>query len=183
MRRFRFCLILLSLTACAPGRDLPPLPPAETTVYRLGPGDSVRVITFGEEQLTGEFRVNDQGQMALPLIGVIDAAGQTPRALEETLVAALKKRDMLRAPSVAVEVAAYRPVYVLGEVNKPGQYPWQPGMTVVTAAAVAGGFTYRAVEDYAAVVRTVDGDSMEGKATRRAYLRPGDVVTVLERRF
>ena len=69
---------------------------------------------------------------------------------------------MLRKPSVSVEVATYRPIYVLGEVNKPGQYPYQPGMTVVSAAAVAGGFTYRAVEDYASVVRTVDGEFGRG---------------------
>ena len=90
---------------------------------------------------------------------------------------------MLRKPSVSVEVATYRPIYVLGEVNKPGQYPYQPGMTVVSAAAVAGGFTYRAVEDYASVLRTTDGDSTEGKASRQALVQPGDVITVFERRF
>ena len=80
-------------------------------------------------------------------------------------------------------MTAYRPIFVLGEVNKPGQYPYQPGMTVVTAAAVAGGFTYRAIEGYASVVRTVNGHAVEGKATRQTYLQPGDVVTVFERRF
>jgi polysaccharide export outer membrane protein len=72
---------------------------------------------------------------------------------------------------------------VLGEVNKPGQYPYQPGMTVVTAAAVAGGFTYRAVEGYDSVVRTQDGQATEGKAMRQAFVQPGDVITVFERRF
>jgi polysaccharide biosynthesis/export protein len=84
---------------------------------------------------------------------------------------------------VAVEVIAYRPIYVLGEVNKPGQYAYQPGMTVVTAAAVAGGFTYRAVEGYAAIVRTVGGKAIEGRASRQTFVQPGDVITVLERRF
>ena len=184
MRRLFFCLAFLPvLGACAPGRDLPPLAPAAHAAYRLGPGDTVRIITFGEEQLTGEFHVNDQGTIALPLLGPVNAAGDTPHALEAAIAAGLKKRDMLREPSVVVDVTAYRPIFVLGEVNKPGQYPWQPGMTVVTAAAVAGGFTYRAVEDYAAVARTVDGDAVEGKAGRQAFLLPGDVVTVLERRF
>jgi polysaccharide export outer membrane protein len=82
-----------------------------------------------------------------------------------------------------VEVIAYRPVFVLGEVNKPGQYPWQPGMTVVTAVAVAGGFTYRAVDNYASVVRTVGSAAVEGKATRQSFIQPGDVVTIFERRF
>ena len=173
----------LLLPACTPGRDLPSLPSQARGEYRLGPGDAVRIITYGEDPLTGEFRVNDQGAIALPLAGAIRASGKTPPELAEAVAAALKKDDVLRKPSVSVEVSVYRPIYVLGEVNKPGQYPYQPGMTVVTAAAVAGGFTYRAVEDYAAVVRTVDGDSVEGKASRQAFLSPGDVITVYERRF
>ena len=96
---------------------------------------------------------------------------------------ALKRASLVRNPSVAVEVIAYRPIYVLGEVNKPGQYPYHPGMTVVTAVAVAGGFTYRAVESYASVVRTTDGRAVEARAARQAYVLPGDVITVFERRF
>ena len=84
---------------------------------------------------------------------------------------------------MAVEVIEYRPIFVLGEVAKPGQFPYQPGMTVVTAVAVAGGFTYRAIEDYAGVVRTDNGTAMEGRAARNSFLRPGDVITVFERRF
>jgi polysaccharide export outer membrane protein len=171
------------LAACAPGRGLPPLPPLTSGEYRLGPGDTVRIITYGEDPLTGEFRVSDRGSVALPLAGPIEAAGKTPSELEAAVVSALKKGNVLVKPSVSVEVATYRPIYVLGEVNKPGQYPYQPGMTVVTAAAVAGGFTYRAVEDYASVVRTVNGVAVEGKAPRQAYVQPGDVITVFERRY
>src|SRR5258708_5956631 len=141
----------------------------------------VRIITYGEDPLTGEFRVSEQGTVALPLAGSVRAAGRTPRELEGAIAASLKKGDMLRRASVSVEVTTYRPIYVLGEVNKPGQYPYQPGMTVVSAAAVAGGFTYRAVPDYASVVRTVDGDSAEGKVQRNGLIQPGDVITVLAR--
>jgi polysaccharide export outer membrane protein len=175
--------ISILFAGCAPGRDLPPMPARSGNEYRLGPGDMVRIITYGEDPLTGEFRVNDQGGIALPLAGTIRAAGRTPHELENAVAAALTKGDMLKKPSVSVEVATYRPIYVLGEVNKPGQYPYQPGMTVVSAAAVAGGFTYRAVEDYASVVRVVDGDSVEGKASRQALVQPGDVITVFERKF
>jgi polysaccharide biosynthesis/export protein len=171
------------LPGCAPGRDLPPLPPSSAQEYRLGPGDIVRVITYGEDPLTGEFRVNEQGAVALPLAGSVKAAGRTPHELEVAVATALKKGDILRKPSVSVEVATWRPIYVLGEVNKPGQYPYQPGMTVVSAAAVAGGFTYRAIEDYASVVRMTGGDSVEGKASRQALVQPGDVITVFERKF
>ena len=174
----------LALVGCGgPGSDLPLLPPADVTSYTLGPGDQVRIITFGEENLTGEFRVNDSGNIALPLIGAVHSAGLTSGELETVVAAALRRGNLVRNPSVAVEVIAYRPIYVLGEVNKPGQYAYQPGMTVVTAVAVAGGFTYRAVEGYAAVVRTVEGKAIEGKASRQAFVQPGDVVTVFERRF
>lgn len=170
-------------TACAPGRNLPPLPSANAAEYRLGPGDAVRIITFGEDSLTGEFRVNDSGAIALPLVGAVRAAGTTPAELETRVATALRRSNMLRNPSVSVEVIAYRPIYVLGEVNKPGQYPYQPGMTIVTAAAVAGGFTYRAVDGYASVVRTSGGEAIEGKASRQAFVQPGDVITIFERRF
>jgi polysaccharide export outer membrane protein len=182
-RRHPLLVIPILLAGCAPGRGLPPLPPLSGHEYRLGPGDTLRIITYGEDPLTGEFRVSDQGTIAVPLAGTVKAAGRTPHELEDAVAAALKKGQMLRKASVSVEVAIYRPIYVLGEVNKPGQYPYQPGMTVVSAAAVAGGFTYRAVEDYASVVRVLDGDSVESKASRQALVQPGDVITVFERRY
>jgi polysaccharide export outer membrane protein len=176
-------LLCVVVTACAPGRGLPDLPPAAAGSYRLGPSDVVRLITFGEDSLTGEFRVSDSGTIALPLIGAIPASGLSPDALAARVAEALLKANLLRAPSVSAEVVAYRPIFVLGEVSKPGQYPYQPGMTMVTAAAVAGGFTYRAIADYASVVRTRDGIALEGKATRQSFVQPGDVITVFERKF
>lgn len=176
-------MLSLALAACAPGRSLPPLPANNSAEYRLGPGDAVRLITFGEEPLTGEFRVNDSGMIAVPLLGGVHAAGLTPAQLENAVALALQRANLLRSPSVSAEVTVYRPIFVLGEVNKPGQYAYEPGMTVVGAVAVAGGFTYRAVEDYASVVRRVDGAALEGKATRQAFVQPGDVITVFERRF
>jgi polysaccharide export outer membrane protein len=162
---------------------LPPIPDGTSEAYHLGPGDQVRIITLGEDRLTGEFRVNDSGAVALPLLGTIEAAGLTTAALEQVITTQLVKADLIRAPSVAVEVIAYRPIFVLGEVNKPGQYPYQPGMTVVSAVAVAGGFTYRAIEDRASIVRSADGKATEGRAARQTYVQPGDVITIYERRF
>lgn len=175
-------LLAWVLAACAPGHGLPPIPVASGE-YRLGPGDSVRLIVFGEDQLSGAYRVSDTGNIAIPLLGEVHAAGLTPAALQASVAAALMQGKLLRDPSVAAEVTAYRPVFVLGEVNKPGEYPYQPGMTVVTAAAVAGGFTYRAVQSYASIVRSIDGRAVEGKATRQTFVQPGDVITVYERWF
>lgn len=171
------------LCACAPGRSLQPIPDYRPGTYRLGPGDQLRIITFGEEQLTGEFRVDDEGRIAMPLLGSLEAAGRTPQQLQRDIEADLTKGDYLTNPSVTVEVIAYRPIFVLGEVNKPGQYPYQPGMTFLTAVAVAGGFTYRAFQDYGAVVRTTGGEAREGRLLPNSFLAPGDVVKVLERYF
>lgn len=169
--------------ACAPGQDLPDLPSTRTSAYRLGPGDVVRLITFGEDSLTGEFRVSDSGTIAVPLVGSVQAEGLSPNQLGERVGNALVKANLLRSPSVSAEIITYRPIFVLGEVSKPGQYAYVPNMTVVTAVAVAGGFTYRAIKDYAGIVRTRDGSAIEGKALRQAYVQPGDVITIFERRF
>jgi polysaccharide biosynthesis/export protein len=185
--RLLLWLVLLLLSGCGLGDSLfgPGLPPIPSgpAAYHLGPGDTVRLITYGEDSLSGEFRVSAAGTIALPLLGSMRAAGLTPAELGQSVALALKGEKLLQDPSVAAEVTAYRPIFVLGEVNKPGEYPYQPGMTVVTAAAVAGGFTYRAVEGYVSVMRTVNGTAVEGKATRQTYLQPGDVVTVYERWF
>jgi polysaccharide export outer membrane protein len=171
------------VTSCAPGGELPPLPPTADTAYRLGPGDQVHIITFGEQQLTGDFRVSDSGTMSVPLIGAVKASGLTSRELAESISDELRRRKLFRDPSVTVEVIAYRPIFILGEVNKPGQYPYQPGMTVLTAVAIAGGFTYRAVQDYSSVLRNSGGQPAAGRATGATLLEPGDVVTIFERNF
>ena len=177
-------LAAAALSSCAaPGGDLPDLPPVPTGHYILGAGDRIRIITFGAEQLTGEFRVGDSGDVALPLIGNVRAAGLTSRELEHRLTAALVHTGMFKQPSVAVEVARYRPIFILGEVKKPGQYPYQPGMTVLTSVAIAGGFTYRAIESTFSVIRTTRGRTIEARANRQSLLQPGDVVTVYERHF
>jgi polysaccharide export outer membrane protein len=183
VRSFACLLFCLIAAACAPGRDLPDLPVAAPGAYRLGAGDVIRLITVGDDQLTGEFRVSDSGMIALPLLGAVRASTLTPDELSGRIGEALIKGDLYTAPSVSVEVTTYRPIFVLGEVSKPGQYPYQPGMTVVTAAAVAGGFTYRAIDGYASVVRTRDGVAVEGKASRQSFIQPGDVITIFERRF
>jgi polysaccharide biosynthesis/export protein len=171
------------LWGCAPGANEPMLPQYSSNGYRLGGGDQVRIITFGEDQLTGEFSVDDQGKIALPLLGTTQATGLTPEQLGQEIATGLEGKHLLRDASVAVQVLTYRPIFVLGEVNKPGQYAYQPGMTMLTAVAIAGGFTYRAVEDYASDVRTVDGRLMQGNVTPGSFLAPGDVLKIYERRF
>jgi polysaccharide biosynthesis/export protein len=180
---FAVCAVTLLLSACAPGRNLPPLPEQKSDIYRLGPGDVVRLITFGDQQLTAEFKVSDSGNIAVPLLGNVHAAGLSAEQLKAKVESEMVAKKLYRDPSVAVEIISYRPIFVLGEVTRPGQYPYQPGMTVLTAVAVAGGFTYRAVDDSFSVVRRINGEPVEGLVSRQSLMEPGDVLSVFERHF
>jgi polysaccharide export outer membrane protein len=181
---WRVCCLLPLLAACTPGAGLPPAPPiTRADAYHLGAGDQVRVITYGEEQLTNQFRVSDSGNLALPLLGTVHAAGMTTAELSQEIARDLQQRKLLRDPSVSVEVAAYRPVFVLGEVARPGEYPFQPGMTMLSAVADAGGFTYRGVQNRAYVVRQEPERAVEGILLPQDYVQPGDVIKIYERVF
>ncbi len=170
--------------ACAlPPDGLPPIPDADTGLYVLGPGDQVRVITVGEEAVTGLFRIDADGTVDLPLLGQVHATGLTAAELAHAIAEALHTRRLYRDPSVSVEVASYRTLAVIGEVNRPGQYPYQPGMNVVLAVASAGGFTYRAVDDRFTVRRSIGGKPVLGSAGPQTRLLPGDELTVYERQF
>ncbi len=176
----------LLLSACSQGDDLPAMPQPNDSAYRLGAGDHVRVITYDETQLTNEFIVGQDGKVAFPLIGPVKATGLTPDQFASSIEAALKAQNYISQPSVSVQVTDYRPISVLGEVNHPGQYPYEPGMTMLDAVALAGGFTYRAVTGHAGDWRggvTVDGNPVEGKIVPNSALEPGDVVTIYERYF
>ncbi len=176
---------IAGLIGCGgPGSGLPRVADVDTNVYTLGPGDQIRIITFGEQQLTGEFRVDAAGEIALPLVGDVHAAGLTAKQLEGAVAQTLTRSKLYKNPSVSVEVINYRPIFLLGEVSRPGQYPYQPAMTVVTAVAVGGGFTYRAVTDRFSIVRTSNRETTsEGSAGRATFVQPGDVITVFERIF
>ena len=184
-RRFVLLTPIAALAACSsPGAGLPPLENAVRTEYRLGSGDQVRVTVFNDPRLTGDFRVSDAGTLALPLLGTIRATGQTAPEVERGIEAEMKTKNLFRDPNVAVEVLNYRPIFVLGMVERGGQFPYQPGMTALTAVAVAGGFNYRAIRDYVSVTRIGrDNRPTEFRAAREALVQPGDVVTVFERRF
>jgi polysaccharide export outer membrane protein len=175
----------VALSGCMPDGDLPMLPPPTSATYQLGAGDQVRVITFDVPQLTNTFTVGDDGTIAFPLVGTVAARGLTSKGLASEISDELIHKNLMPNPSVSVEIAEYRPISVLGEVNHPGQYPYQPGLTMLGAVALAGGFTYRAVTDYGTDIRPAgaDGATMKGRVEGDTHLEPGDVVTILERYF
>jgi polysaccharide export outer membrane protein len=184
-RTYLVAVIAFVLSACTPGANLPLLQPeAAQGSYRLGPEDQVRVTVFDDTRFGGTYRVTDAGTLAVPMLGNLRARGLTTSELERTLSSELRRRNLITNPGVAVEMAAYRPVFVLGMVERGGQYPYQPGMTALSAVAVAGGFNYRAVQDYVSITRTgSDGVAREYRAARDAIIHPGDVITVFERRL
>lgn len=188
-RRSALRVLGVSAVACAvlagcASQDAPPEPPgmAEAGDYTLGPGDAVRVVVYGEEALSGEFRVDSSGALAMPLVGQIQARGKTPREVEKDIARRLE-RGYVKNAKVSAEVINFRPFFILGEVRNPGQYPYVNGMTALSAIAAAGGYTYRAQQDYVLVTRGRDPKKTLYKAPVTAPVMPDDVVRVPERYF
>jgi protein involved in polysaccharide export with SLBB domain len=145
--------------------------------YVLGAGDKLRLTVFDENDLSGEFTIDGSGYARLPLIGQVRAAGYTSQQLEQVIANDLA-RGYLRSPRVSVEVITYRPFYIIGAVNRPGQYPYVDHMTALNAVALAGGFTSGAVESVVFVRREGSNQEVEMPADRTTQIYPGDVVKV-----
>jgi polysaccharide export outer membrane protein len=153
-----------------------------TTNLRLAPGDKVRVTVFGEDKLSGDFQIDNAGSLSLPLAGTIEAAGLTKSELEQSLAKKLKGQ-YLRDPKVTIDVTSFRPFYVLGEVSKPGEYPYRSGLNVLSAIAIAGGATYRASTSKVMIQRSGSTEMTEYPQATTVSIMPGDVVRVPERFF
>jgi len=189
---------LLMLGACADSDTTPIVPDLSTgqalslapsvggvgspAAYRLGPNDRTRIIVYGQPTLTGEFVLDGNGMLSFPLIGNVDANGMTPSELQ-ALIAQKLDKDWVNNPSVAVEVSTRRPFYVVGEVHKPGSYPYVTDMSVLNAIATAGGQTYRASMSSFYIKRKQDGRVVRVLATQETQLQAGDTVVVRERLF
>lgn len=150
--------------------------------YQLGSGDRLRITVFGEDDLSGEFEIDGSGRISMPLVGSVAAGSQTLKQLENRIIAMLKDGYM-RDPRVSIDVLNYRPFYIIGEVNTPGSYPYRSGLSVLTAVAMGGGYTFRADEDDIIIIRGNDPERREEKATPGTVVLPGDVVRVEERLF
>lgn len=154
----------------------------DASAYLLGPGDRIRLIVYGEEDLSGEFAIDGAGLVSLPLIGEVQAGGVTVADWRRAVDARLRE-GYLRDPRVSAEVASYRPYFILGEVERPGTYAYQSGLTVLNAVATAEGFTYRANQKVIFIRR--DGEAAETRfdLTSTTPVRPGDTIRVAERFF
>jgi polysaccharide export outer membrane protein len=174
--------LLFGLASCS--ETPPPLPAASANAhYHLGAGDQVRILTYGDDHLSGTFSIGDNGSIDMPLLGAVAARGKTTDGLAEAIAGELKSRQLMQKASVSVEIVAYRPVFILGEVVRPGRYPFEPGMTVLTVVAIAGGFTYRAKKEQMIIARDAEGGTVQGVVPSTAPVEPADVITVQERYF
>ncbi|WP_330705054.1 polysaccharide biosynthesis/export family protein [Novosphingobium resinovorum] len=187
MRKFLIALSALLLGSLVSG-CASSVAPSDLTLaisdasYTLGAGDKLRITVYGEEKLTGEYLVDGSGAIAFPLVGTVRASGLSAPSLADRLTSALRN-GYLDNPSVSIDVLNFRPYYILGEVNKPGEYPFAEGLSVFSAVAKAEGFTYRA-EERRVYIRHKDGASevlyrLDGVTP----VQPGDTIRVLERRF
>lgn len=160
--------------------------PDEATIpaseLRLAPGDSIRVTVFNEASLSGTYQIDDDGYVSLPLAGTVKAAGATKIEFERVLAGKLKG-DYLTNPKITVEVASFRPYFILGEVEKPGQYNYSSNLNVMSAMAVAGGPTYRASQSDVLIQRGGRGDFKRYPLSPTVLIYPGDLIRVPERYF
>jgi polysaccharide export outer membrane protein len=195
LRNIACLLVLLVLAGCSSAAtissensqalaryvDAPP-PRGSVGPYMLGPGDRLRVKAYSDDQLSGEYEVGSGGLVSIPLVGEVKAAGLTTQQLERTIAARMKGK-LAQKPEISIEIAAYAPFYIHGEVKKAGEYPFHPGLTVADAIAMAGGLTYRANENQIYVHHSGMPDERSVTLSMPLRVHPGDNIRVSERMF
>ncbi len=185
--RLMTLFLATALPAVAPGQEVATITngaSAQLPIYNyvLSGGDRVRVVVFGDPALGGEFTIAGSGMIAMPLIGEVDVRGLTSTQLQDRIVARLAD-GYIKDPRVAVEVLSTRPFYILGEVNKPGQYPFANGLTVLGAVAQAGGYTYRAKTKQVFIKHAGQDAEVAEPVTATTLVAPGDTIRIKERWF
>lgn len=173
----------VALTSCASYKPAPKVfHEATIQPYRLDSGDRLRITVFEQASLTNTYTVDQAGYIAFPLVGQVAARGATLTQLEGAIALKLKQ-GFLRDPDVSIEVDRYRSIFVMGQVGQPGQYAYVPGMTILNAIAVSGGFNSRANQRDVDVTRKINGQIITGRVPISDPILAGDTVYVRERLF
>ena len=171
------CLSAALAGAQAPARDL------SVSNYRLGSGDVITIEVLGEDDLKRErIRLSDAATISYPILGEIHLSGKTVGELERIIREGLRGRYLVN-PQVTVTINEYRNFYINGQIKRPGGYPYVPGLTVIKAVSIAGGFSERAAQDKIFVVRENDSAQKRIKVGLNTAVHPGDIVTVEESFF
>lgn len=150
--------------------------------YTVGTGDRLTVKVLGEPELSAEYVVDGAGNISMPYVQNLPVAGNTTAEIEQ-LVAARLREGYLRNPKVSVQATSLRPFYILGEVNASGSFPYQPGLTVQNAVAIAGGYAPRADHGEVLVTRRTADGTATYKVPVTTQIYPGDVIYIRERWF
>ena len=193
LNKFGILMLAAGLCACTPSNiptgNLKEASEASINipefVYRLGAGDKIRVFVFGEEEMSGEFEVSNQGNVSLPYIQDVKAQGLESSELEKRIEKRYIDEGILKNPKISVEVLEYRPFYIHGEVNQSGEFPYKSGMDIRNAVAVAGGYTYRADNDTVYIRRegATDVFKVDLSKDKSFAIYPGDNIQIPERFF
>jgi polysaccharide biosynthesis/export protein len=182
-RKLLVALLLSAPAACAPRYAYRAFPQEPLDApYTLASGDKLRVIVFGQDNLSNVYPVDGSGHVSMPLIGTVQARGLTTKEFERSIGERLRN-GFLREPQVTVDVETYRPFFILGEVVTSGQYAYVNGMTVQTAVAIAGGFSPRAYQSGADLTRQYSGQPYTASVPITTSVRPGDTIVIRERFF
>ncbi|MBP9149912.1 MAG: polysaccharide export protein [Rhodoferax sp.] len=170
--------------AVAPVAALPQLDVARLlSVYKLAAGDVITIRVFGEDDLSREkIRLTDAGTIPYPVLGEVKALGLTIGEIERTITKGLDGRYLIN-PRVSVTIEEYRPFYINGMVERPGGYPFQPGLTVLKAASLAGGFKERASFNKISIIRENDPKNEPQKVDINTQVNPGDTIFIEESFF
>jgi hypothetical protein len=180
----------LLLAGCGGGADLGPVTEAQQNAIvdaagpalRLQPGEKIRLSVYGEATLSGDYQIDPSGLLSLPLAGPVKAAGLTQAELKQEITQKLRT-EYLKNPRVTVSVVEFRPFYILGEVEKPGSYPYTSGLNALSAIAIAGGTTYRANKSTVLIQHPGESGLREYPLKGSVLILPGDIIRVPARYF
>ncbi|MBL6652279.1 MAG: polysaccharide export protein [Reyranella sp.] len=151
--------------------------------YRVAPGDRVRIVVVSDPELSGEYEIDSAGMISPRMAGRVSVVGMTTAEIEETLRTRYRIDGLLRVARLSVDLVARRPFYILGEVGRPGSFPYVSGINVAQAVAIAGGFTRRASKARMTIQRFNQTQGMEETVTEDSPVGPGDIIRVPERWF
>ena len=185
MRVLLQCMLLITFALVAHAEDSAPSVPSHKSAaseYKMGPGDEIRIIVLAEKDLTLDFILSDAGTISYPFLGEIRVRGLTVSELEKIISKRLSE-GFIVDPVVNVQIAKYRQFFINGEVREPGGYPYQPGLTVHMAVALAGGFTERAARRSIVVIHEDDPSHEPQDIDLNDRVQPGDIVLVEESFF
>jgi polysaccharide biosynthesis/export protein len=184
---FGLCLLVSgcggSNAVTASPADIEALKVAASSEPKVEPGEKINVIVYQEDSLSGQYLVDPSGYVSLPLIGTVKAAGITPEELAKRLETQYGSKNYLTNPKITVEIAVFRPFYILGEVQTPGQYPYSGGLNVLSAIAIAGGTTYRANRSYVLIEHLGQDAMRKYELNWPIPVLPGDIIQVPRRYF